>query len=723
MAEHAAAEAINRIQLLLTHPDDLNHKLPTLISKISCEKAEIDNQLLGEVRNAIEDIKNGLTQIGKSKSDISDIAKALHLMEKASKESQDNIENFEFIKSVYDRFYALESEIERVSMLIADDLKHNYKNSEHLLLIHYHLTKLEEFRSMTMQQVNKSTIDIRLIVEKFFQKLDKTWDMFEDFLWKLVENMVEIILASQGGLLIKVLKIIEYEEREDLKEFEYLDFKAKADSATLQQMKALGERPPRKVKSYKSRMMSALHTGIANRFKDKIIMEQKQSVSDSFKKLEFVIDELLVIHDELILRIPDKDPSFDFFILEYHRNVHYYLNEILKTNIGPSDILNVISWVTNYYDDMNTRVAIPIELLEPKLLDGNEDSLINEYISLTKNKIEEWISNLFDNESRAFINREGPPECDAKGIFISPGITVDLFHIFRQHIESTLRSSRSKLLSDVIKECVQSLLEFLKNMQNMLKKEVQNAIDKPDDIAIGIEYYLIMMANSCMICCDNLEEILKKVEKEINDEYKVSSSQELKKVIDGFSKLSKECYRMLIDIIFATLKPVINQLFTPKWYEGQFVETILVTFEDYYSDFQNHTLEFIFGKIIVESSEKFILCYFEQMRARNSKFKISECSDILSEDYSNAIRTFSQYRPMKRIQKIFEPLEKVIALLTADKKLIYPDFPLIFLEDILVRRDDMDKSTLRETMESCRKKVKEEKVQITSPSIFSSLTQ
>jgi hypothetical protein len=740
-------ESLDRLNNLIVHPDDLNTKVPLLKKKLVGEKNSIDSQVMTGVRNQLDDIKAGLSTILRTQGESDEIVKNLAAMEKVCKDQV--IEHFDFVKQVctassrlketkaiYDRFDELDGEIQRVMALINHDKQSNYMKSQHILLIHYHLVRLEDFRSQMLFQIKDSAKEVRLLVEKFFLKLDNTVKEFEDFLFNLCNNVLTFVKGREANLVVRLMKIIEFEERQDEKEIELQQMMNSKDDLTRKRANMMNTRLPREMKSYRNRLMNVINESIDANFASLISDDLiKESPSHCLLAADFVIDELLLVNEELVPRFPKKYKIFDFYVLQYHRLIYTMINRILSQNIGAGDILQVVSWVNSYYERMNDRLNVPKELLEPKLLDEKEDALIHEYIKLTKSKVGEWINNLLISETKNFQIRENPPETDARGLYISPGITIDLFHIFRQHIESTSRSSRTKLLADVVTECMNCLLDFQASLSKLITIQVNMSFEKQGDVAGGLDDYVIMFANSCMISCDNLEEISKKLDKDVDEAFKERVKQDLDKCVDGFMKVCKLCYNNLGDFMFNTVKPVITQLFTPKWYEERLVDTVLVTLEDFFRDYQGFLHEYIFGKLVNDIIDRYIVLYIEAMRTRNAKFKSQQgVSEKVDNDLQSSVAFFSKFKAQKRVLKSFEPIEKLIPMFSSSKKMLfldfyaiwkpYPDFPLTLLEYILTRRDDIDKSAIREVMDTCRKKVKEEKAEgPVTPSVFSKLKE
>jgi hypothetical protein len=53
---------------------------------------------------------------------------------------------------------------------------------------------------------------------------------------------------------------------------------------------------------------------------------------------------------------------------------------------------------------------------------------------------------------------------------------------------------------------------------------------------------------------------------------------------------------------------------------------------------------------------------------------------------------------------------------------VYPDLPMQLLEEVLMRREDLDKHMVRDIMDTCRRKTQEERpADIQQPSLFAKL--
>lgn len=214
-------------------------------------------------------------------------------------------------------------------------------------------------------------------------------------------------------------------------------------------------------------------------------------------------------------RFPKKYNIFEYIVVQYHRNIYDILNSILtKKDIGPSDILQTIGWVKEYHEIMNERFKVPEEILEPPLLDQKEGILIQEYMNLSRQKMNEWINNLLLAETKKFMDREGAPEIDPNGKYFTTA-AIDLFQIVKQHIDPVSFATKGRLLFDVVMEVSRSIQAYQKGIMSAMESEHEKFIEKSDSVNPGFEDYIIMIANSCLRFIEFMDEITKQVRSNI----------------------------------------------------------------------------------------------------------------------------------------------------------------------------------------------------------------
>ena len=85
-----------------------------------------------------------------------------------------------------------------------------------LLPVHLQLTQLQDFRDDVMTQSEKvDDPDIRRTLETYFDPLSHTVDTFDERIGLISMSLIEIVRAGNYGLVVRLAKIVEAEERSD----------------------------------------------------------------------------------------------------------------------------------------------------------------------------------------------------------------------------------------------------------------------------------------------------------------------------------------------------------------------------------------------------------------------------------------------------------------------------------------------------------------------------
>lgn len=689
-------------------------------TKRETEIAVLESQLTASIRLQIENIRAGISQMDQMASETLPRALPSQLSSIVSlcDETDAMISNFNFIKlvsrthanfqetrAIYDQFKVLDEQIDRISQLLQDDIKNG--TLDNLLLIYCRLAQLITFRDQTLDMVKNSSSSLLYQLKRYFKKLDDLSESFDTFYWNLPGKLETF---SSGDILKIALVLSKMED------------------------------------SNRSRFFEIIDNSVEQKFTKTKIVKQSIDFDQILDEISFYSQDLEIIRDKLAPRFPPSLGLLDFHLLAYHRNIHIIISKMISavkpkepnTNgtlgLTAGQILSLLGWVKKYHETLENKFGIASDELEPHLLDEKEPKLISDYVRLSRKKITEWINNLLQSESKYFIERKALPDADGEDRYFTPA-TVDLFQIVKQHIDMASSVSSGRLLSEIINECVNNISNFQKGLLKLLEQEALKYFDKPESSTPYFEDYLIMMGNSSLRWIENMQNLIGLMDDLLKPEFLGPAQKQLKTASDGFLNIAKTSTKILVDLICAAIKICTSQLFALEWYnDGGVIETVVATFEDFFVDYQKHAEEFLMVKLISDVLERTVIVYIEAMRGRNSKLRMQQgnAADLLSRDIQTLQKFFSRFRDPKKVEKALDPLIKLRTLLMASEKMIfleffaliktYPDVPLTLIEELLGKRDDLDKQTLKELIDSIRSKLKEEKhIESTNTSIFSKL--
>ncbi|KAJ3190257.1 SNARE-binding exocyst subunit S6 [Gaertneriomyces sp. JEL0708] len=736
----ATETAIFRIADVLRHPDDLTNKLAYVRKRFALERASIEAQLKTAVESQLDDAQRGLDTLVHSKQETARIRENLSNVDQLCAGTQNTVRNYARIKKIsrthqnfvatkamVEQFQQLNDQVARIRSLLREDAKDLLGPAHNLLLVHYKLQQLEMFRNSTLAKARRSPTDVQNTLYNYFNKVDQFESEFENYLFAIARNTVELVKNGHASAVVRMIKVIETEEKAD-------------ELASLQEVGTESADPdspdavrPRSIKSYRIKFFDTLRGVIVEEIQG-VYSKHKDNLSGLLSHFDAVIDDLIIVHDELIPKFPKRYNIFHFYVLEYHRAIYDTLVKVTATPMDAGSILTLLAWVREYYESMSSRLDVSEDILEPRLLDGREESLQKEYIKLVRGKLAEWLSNILRTETVDFLERRRPPDSDTEGKYLLAG-SVIVFSMFNQQVDVVASSSRGQLLFNVVKECCVTLDEFHKAWTRILDNEFQKFVDKSPELTEGLPDYMIALANDCLRSTEFAESLTERTESISDNKFRSQIAQKIKDSTEGFLDVSRRATSLLVRIVMADLRPALSLLHCqPQWYDEDIMRLIVGTMEDYCTDFQTTMSEYLFNRFTGELMDSVLGAYVESLRNKGVKFRMPMAVDRMKADLNRITSFFNNYKPVKRVKAAFEVMEKIIAFVEASPKMAfldfyslwkaYPDCPIEFFEWLLSKRDDMDKATLKEVTEACRSKAMEERPEgtKTQETIFSRLS-
>ena len=530
-------------------------------------------------------------------------------------------------------------------------------------------------------------------LKRYFRRVEELKSSFEEYFWQIPRNLLQDAVDAKW-LLVAFAKVI---------------FRMEPTA--------------------KSRLTAVWDDIVSSKFA--IALTGAQSGGDfldTLKTIAFWLPDLEVIRDGLMPAFPPDFAVLDHFALVYHRNVYGVLQHLttrVKPLITPADILGVLAWMRDYYGTMSLRFGFGEESLEPRLLGDREVALIRIYTDQSHEKLTTWTNNLLASEVRSFTTREGPPDLDAEDQYLTPA-AVDLYQIIKQNIETAYSSQTPSLIASVIESAVKAVAEFQRGIQRALQQEISRFCDPAmqRQLAPHFEQYVMMVGNSALCWVRFMDELATKLEKDTNETLAsptiLSAIKTLRDVNEGFMTIAKDTVDVLVKVMMLATAPAYSSLFTSDWYESSdAIDSICATFEDFFTDYQAHYNPFLIKRLVAQVLDAHILAYVEAMRGRNVKLRPPMVG--LQRDALAILKCFvgGGWREEKRVEKAFEPLNRLCVFLTASPKLLFmegssllkacPDLKLAVLEEIITKRSDLDKATIKDAFEALKDKAREER--------------
>lgn len=469
----------------------------------------------------------------------------------------------------------------------------------------------------------------------------------------------------------------------------------------------------RVIKHYRSKITRAITDSIKAKFED-AYQRDEQDPAAFLEGLQWIYQDIIRIETDVVPCFPAEYEIYSLYIREYHKALNATIKKLVASEPGASVLLMLFEWLKEYKNDMK-ELNVPPELLEPPLLDGKEQSLIEDYLQVIVKKLDEWSANLMKTEVEEFTARRDPPELDADGLYGSQGGAAILFQMVNQQIDLATESGQGAILARVVSETNRVMRGMQEQWTKVVEVEYKKQIEKPEEVNGGLVEYCIALANDQIKSADYSEALLARLEPLVSEKYRVTINERLNDAIDGYLDVAKKCTQTLIDIIFNDLKPATKVLFQAGWYDG-IMRQIIETVRDYMTDYQSYLNPSLLELLIEDLLDTFLVTYLNAL-ANSPKLKMPAATDQIRDDVSIVFSFFSTMKPAKELESYFEVIEMILALLEASKDLVFLSFwsfarvhgpNIAFVEGLMKARGDLDRSAVSEVMDSVKRKVKEE---------------
>ena len=335
----------------------------------------------------------------------------------------------------------MKDKTDRLEEMLFQEKNNPLGSATNLLLIHYHLTQLEAFRNETVHQAKRATPEARATLDRYFQRLTGLLTSFEEHYLNLAGSLIQIVRAGHPGVAVKIAKIAEVEGARDEKAIA-IKLVKKQNKELAGRFKSM-QAEARVIKHYRSKVMDAIRNTAKTRLHEQHV-KMKGNSAHFFSSLDWFYEDLVLVEDQLVSRFPPDWKIYSQFVKAYHKSLYDFVRTILEAEPEAGTMLYLAQFCKEYYKNMTKELEIPPELIEPKLLDGKEQDLIEDYLSLVRKKMDEWTNNLMRSEVKEFQSRETEPDVDAEGLYLMQGAPIMFQSELLLQLKITMSDSKKR---------------------------------------------------------------------------------------------------------------------------------------------------------------------------------------------------------------------------------------------------------------------------------------
>lgn len=732
----------------LKSPDDLA-RLISLRSKLHRESLALEAKLKAGAKEQLEAIRDGLLKLQATKRDVQGIKDAFAEVETLCKGTHDTGDddsnhfsnespgargarafriisqvsqihrNFVQTDTVLQQLEQMPPKLEQLAQMLHNSQSDLFGPATELLPLHFHLSKLESFRNETLQLARTCSSDVRAHLTDYFAPLDGLVKNFEEYLFQLAERCIDLVRDGRESVVVKLVKIVEKESREDEKAAAIrLAKRANLEGAARFRSVIANARV---IKLYRPKILEAMDKATAELFEE--CWQRFGSDGrflDFLDHLDWIYKDLDMIKELVVPLFPEDYNIYRVFVKSYHKHLGKILRDrILATEPEASALLTLYQFTQEYSSTMKGELDVPAEWLQPTLLEGKEQDIIDDYLSLITRKIDEWTANLMSDEIQIFVARSDAPEKDSEGLYGLNYASI-LFDMLIQQCELAADSNQGAILAQAVSRSAEAMRNTQATWLRVLESEFRKQINakNPDDVPPGLTEYVIALCNELIKSADLAEGFGKRFEGLVSNKYKAQIREDVDNSVNGYLDVSARCGGILVQFVFEDLKPAVKDLFTfPAWYAEGVCTTIIETMRDYLSDYAELlNPNFFEARLLQDLIDRFLVSYLGALR-KASKLKMPGAADRMKADVEEFKVMIGIWLRENEWEERAGVLDLVLALLTSSSTMLFLPYwsfakscgpNLAFVESIMKARDDLDKQDVSGVMESARRKIKME---------------
>ncbi|KAG5899460.1 hypothetical protein JTB14_015313 [Gonioctena quinquepunctata] len=695
----AKASATAKVINTLNRPGQLD-KIDQIKQRYIRKKASVEALLKSAMQQQLDGVRVGLNQLHRCLEDVSEIntnvkkmfellADVPELCKRLNEVREENMRHSQYVtaKENLKHIFTVPESVEKTKLLI---------NEGKLLHAHQCLRDLENSRDDLLFELHKlpnQSIHDKSMLKAYFADVEVLSNLLEKQLTFLLSRTLNTV-RKDPTVIVTALRIIEREE--------------KADEEALKQQKQTGFIPPGRPKKWKEMAFNILEKSVASKIEGTQVEEREDNKHWLIRYLELI--RMMMLEDLRIVKalcIPCFPPSYkimDRYLQMYHKCLSVHLQEIIQNGLRGNEYVTLLSWVMKTYKskDMlgHSDLIVHTENLPSLLPHLVTDRLEGEYLRNIENNYTEWMQNTLKSEKEEWRSNT-EPHLESYSRTAAP---IIIFQMIDQNLQ-VAKTISEDLTVKSLNLSIRQVIAFADSFRDAIIEFKHKYFEDRKQV-VYFTQYMIVIVNNCLQLVD--------LGAQLEKQYVTSStshdlSRNFGMLKSTYIKLRNESVQYLLEELFIDLDQHIDKLFTSQWFPLNPADTIYVTIEDYFQDY-NRLVEVNY-KYVVEQVVSIVgRRYLTAMLSKKTSFKTyEECVKAgrkVVEEAERFNQLFDSLCKDLECENAFDAVVMLAEVLKSDDDMLsfelhrvvekYPDISEDHLQRLLSLRGDLSKSDVRE---------------------------
>ncbi|KAL5473991.1 hypothetical protein EMCRGX_G028561 [Ephydatia muelleri] len=703
--ENAARDVANQ----LSKPESLE-KLEQFKRKIARKKGTVESQLRNTIQTQLDGVHSGLAKLKESEAVIHEIRDKMAEVGHMYKQCAELTEVVNPIKDVNRKYRQLQATTTHINNIfsVPNGVRQTRELIEagDLLPAHGILSELEHTRDELLVQLflsEESFVEKNTSLHHYFEPLSGLSDFLGQQLWLRINDTFKLI-AEEPRKIVTALRIIEREEKIDKSVAELL----KEENIPASHIQG---RPKR----WREKCMEILETVIINKCTEVVPADRLTSpdewIRDYLSSMASICFQCL----DVIKKHGPKcfPPSYDIFttcLRWFHENLRNVIGNLISSDLNSRDTSTLIIWIIDLKESFKQALSIDFDSVGPMISQEQHDEMVKICLEEEVRQTLTLVKEMMDEEFKFWCGSQGP-DTDITGICYT-SVTISLFQMVDQHLEAFTQMGRNIKLQ-LLERLIGVLIEF----QDKYRARAEDYITQHSNAPLFFPF-IIAIANNCKQAIDFTAQLKQRACVEYNaTTLKREIEEGFKVLTEKFDEIGIHCCDLLLDAVFADMKPLLDNLFSKdEWLPQDHPHKLFLNIERTLTEHNTqgfvHLKQQYHSYIIVCALDRLVKAYLQGMLERRLVLKKDKeretAARLIQEEVRKLSSMFSKLSHATNTKHI-GVIEKLSELVRVKQEGLvleitalahhYPNLRANHIIAVLAMRGDLNKNSAKKIME------------------------